>query len=90
MNNEINSLSDLYRLLLPALKSKKREMNDLKYLYVTEKDIWNYIKENVWSKTTNLTLSDMVSDILNTDNDKIGGYVASQICESRTNLNEDN
>lgn len=89
MNNEINSLQDLYRLLLPALKSKKREMNDLKYLYITEKDIWNYIKENIWSKTTNLTLSDMVSDILNTDNDKIGAYVASMICETRTNLKEE-
>lgn len=89
MNNEINTLADLYNLLLPALKSKKREMNDLKYLYVTEKDIWNYIKENVWMKANNLTLSDMVSDILSTDNDKIGAYVASQIRETRTNLKDD-
>lgn len=89
MNSEINTLADLYKLLKPALKSKKREMNDLKYLYVTEKDIWNYIKENVWVNANNLTLSDMVSDILNTDNDKIGAYVASQICETRTNLEED-
>lgn len=89
MNNEINSLKDLYNLLLPALKSKRREMNSLKYIYVKEIDIWNYIKENIWQNSTNLTLGDMVSDILNTDNDLIGGYVARQITESRTNLHEE-
>lgn len=89
MNNEITTLADLYKLLLPALKSKRREMHSLKYVYVTEKDIWNYIKDNIWSKTSNLTLSDMVSDILNTDNDAIGGYVARGITESRINLNEE-
>ncbi len=89
MNNEINSLKDLYNLLLPALKSKRREMNSLKYTYVKEIDIWNYIKENIWQNSTNLTLGDMVSDILNTDNDLIGGYVARQITESRTNLHEE-
>jgi hypothetical protein len=31
----------------------------------------------------------MVSDILNTDNDAIGGYVARSITEERINLNED-
>lgn len=89
MNNEINSLKDLYNLLLPALKSKRREMNSLKYTYVKEIDIWNYIKENIWQNSTNLTLGDMVSDILNTDNDLIGGYVARQITEARTNLHEE-
>jgi len=88
MNNDINTLADLYKLLLPALKSKKREMHDLKYLYITEQDIWNYIKENIWINSTNLTLSDMVSDILSTDNDKIAAFIATQIRETR-NYNED-
>ena len=43
MNSEINSLKDLYQLLLPALKSKKREMKLSKYSYIKEIDIWNYI-----------------------------------------------
>lgn len=89
MGNEINTLTELYKLLLPALRSKKREMHKLKYFYITEKDIWNYIKDNIWSKSSNLTLADMVSDILNTDNDKISGYVALGITEQRRNINED-
>lgn len=89
MNSEINSLKDLYQLLLPALKSKKREMKLLKYSYIKEIDIWNYIKDNIWQNSNNLTLSDMVSDILNTDNDLIGNYVARQITDSRISNEEE-
>lgn len=89
MNNKINSLKDLYQLLLPALKSKKYEMHRLKYLHICEKDIWNYMKENVWTTKTNLTLFDMVNDILNTSNNEIGAYVASLICEEKVDLKED-
>ena len=87
MNNEINSLKDLYDLLHPALKSKEREMHDLKHLYIKEQDIWEYLRENVWDDAYNLTLSDMVSDILNADNDKIAAYFAMKIREER--LDED-
>ena len=89
MNNEINNLADLYRLLHPALKSKEREMHDLKHLYIKEKDIWEYLRENVWSNATNLTLSDMVSDILNADNDKIASYLATKLKETRIDNDED-
>ncbi len=89
MNSEINSLKDLYQLLLPALKSKKREMKLSKYSYIKEIDIWNYIKDNIWQNSSNLTLSDMVSDILNTDNDLIGNYVARQITDSRISNEEE-
>lgn len=89
MNNEIKSLSDLYRLLHPAFKSKKREMHDLKYFYVSEMDLWDYMTENVWEKSTNLTISDMVDDILNMDNDKIASYIASKLLESRHGSNEE-
>ena len=89
MNSEINSLKDLYQLLLPALKSKKREMKLSKNSYIKEIDIWNYIKDNIWQNSNNLTLSDMVSDILNTDNDLIGNYVARQITDSRISNEEE-
>ncbi len=82
-NDEINTLTDLYNRLLPALKTKKNEMHKLKYLYVSEKDIWNYIKDNKWCNMHNLTLFDMVSDILNTSNDEIGAYVARMVSDIR-------
>ncbi|MBE6161317.1 MAG: hypothetical protein E7158_03775 [Firmicutes bacterium] len=89
MNNEIKSLKDLYRLLLPALRSKKKEMHELKHLYTTEEDIWNYMKDNTWQNATNLTLSDMADDILNTENDEIAAFLARRILESRIDSDEE-
>ena len=88
MNGEINSLQDLYRLLLPALRTKKKEMHDLKHLYIKEEDIWEYMRESVWMDAVNLTLSDMVDNILNTDNDKIASFMASRMLESRIDDDE--
>ena len=73
----------------PALKSKEREMHDLKHFYIRENDIWVYLRENVWNDAYNLTLSDMVSDILNADNDKIAAYFAMKIREERLDEDED-
>ena len=88
MNNEINSLEDLYRLLLPALRSKKKEMHDLKHLYITEKDIWDYMKDNIWKDAVDLKLSDMVDNVLNIENDKIASYMAANLLESRMDYEE--
>ena len=88
MNNEINSLEDLYRLLLPALRTKKKEMHDLKHLYIKEEDIWEYMRQSVWMDAVDLTLSDMVDNILNTENDEIAAFMASRILESRMDEDE--
>ena len=62
------NLEELYNRLLPALKSKKREMKRDKMLYVSEMEIWLYFCKNVWPTKNNLTLGEMVNDILYTDN----------------------
>ena len=77
--NNIKSLKDLYDLLTPALNCKTRQLHDLNYTFVTNEDVWEYLKNKVWYDKSNLTLSDMVDDILNTDNDKIASYKASII-----------
>ena len=47
MNNEIKfkSLAELYERILPALKSKTREIHKKGMDYIHEEDIWNYLKE---------------------------------------------
>ena len=58
----------LYTRLLPALRVKKEDMKRDKMLFITEKEIWNFFFENIWPEKSNLTLGEMVDDILKTEN----------------------
>lgn len=79
MDIKFNSLQELYERVKPALTTKREEMKRLGIYYVKEEDIWNYFKETKWTKATNLSLYQMVSDILNTDNIFIEEYVKERI-----------
>ena len=71
MEEKFDSLKELYQRLLPALRSKKKEMEREKMLGISELDLFSYFCEFVWKEKTALTLGEMVHDILNTDNFKI-------------------
>ena len=75
--DNISSLEELYKKLLPVLKTKVNEMKLRKINYITEKDIWNCLSSK-WSKKTNLTFSDMVSDILNTNSSVYEDYMKTR------------
>lgn len=64
---KFTSLEELYRRLLPALKTKKNEMAREKMKFITVQEIWVYMCKHKWSGKNNLTLADMVDDILNTE-----------------------
>lgn len=76
---EFQSIKELYNRLLPALRTKKIEMNRVGINYVQEEDIWNYLKEIKWKKANNLSLYEMVNDVLNTDNSLIENYLKNQL-----------
>lgn len=71
------SLEELYQKLLPALYAKKCELLRHNINFIKEVDIWDYLKSFYWSKTSNLTLSDMVDDILSLSNQKLVEYKES-------------
>jgi len=75
----ISSLQELYERLRPALKTKQEEMKRLGYNYIKEEDIWNYLKETKWKKSIDLELYQMVSDIMNADNDYISDYLKGKL-----------
>ena len=75
MEEFIESLDRLYERLLPALKSKEMEMHKSHMIYITKQDIWNFFYQTKWKKGANLTLADLVDDILNTENFDIDDYV---------------
>ena len=52
-----------------TLYNVKAKKNNIKY--ISEKDIWLVISKFKWQKQKDLTLADIVDDILNTDNSKL-------------------
>lgn len=83
MDVEFHSLEELYNRLLPALTAKKRELYMLGYTSINIKDIWNYFRSEKWITAHNLSLYQVVDDILNTDADIINNYYIKSNCLER-------
>ena len=79
MDINFSSLQELYDRIKPALVTKKEEMRRSGINYIKEEDIWNYFKETKWTKANDLSLYQMVSDVLNTDNILIEDYFKEKI-----------
>lgn len=79
MELEFSSLQELFNHIKPALNTKLREMKRNGYDYIKIEDIWNYFKEVKWTKASDLSISEMVSDILNTGNAQIDLYLKQKL-----------
>ncbi len=66
MKIEFKDVKELYKRVLPALKLKKRLLLK-KGINVSENDIFEYLAKKKWSKGFNLSLNDIVNDIINAD-----------------------
>ncbi len=64
MDIKFNSAYELYNKVLPALRVKRRELNK-KGKNVKENDIFLSLIKDKWKEETNLTLNEVVNDILN-------------------------
>lgn len=81
---EFKSAKELYNRVLPALYSKVKELRNLGFKYVTEKDVWNYLVNSTWKTKRNLQLHDLISDILYADNYKVNDYVMEKMKKLKT------
>ncbi len=75
---EYKSQLELYQGLIPAMNVKLKMLKKSDYRDITRDDIWNYLKENKWKMSVDLTLADMVQDIIHTDNQKLVSYIRSK------------
>ena len=85
--DEYKSVKELYEALIPALNVKIRMFKNNEFNYLTKDDIWNYLKDNVWVHSVNLTISQMVSDIVNVEGIKIDKYLKDKRREEVGELN---
>lgn len=68
---EFTSQQELYQKLQPVFNVKKRLIQNSEYKDITNKDIWNYLIKTKWKQSYNLTISDIVNDIITLDLDNI-------------------
>ena len=80
-----------YKAMMPKLKSKNfKNMELIRPLYyIKEEDIWNCLVELHWKKDKGLLLSDVVDDILNTENSVIDNYVKNEMKKMKREANYD-
>ncbi len=90
MDYEFSSKEELFQRVKPALNAKVGELHRFGYTYINQMDVWNYLIENIWIKSKDLMLSDIVNDILHTDNKKIDTYLKSKITDERSQYFEKN
>ena len=83
--NEINfnNVEELYQRVIPALNSKIYELKRYGIKSISSKDLFDFLAHIKWSKKDNLTLFDMVDDILNTSNEEIDNYFVNKFIEGK-------
>ncbi len=69
---------ELYERVKPALHAKLEELKRLNFKDIHEYEIWQYLKKCVWVNKKNLTLSDIVQDIIHLDHKKINLYLQNK------------
>lgn len=79
---EYKSTRDLFNSLIPAFNVKLRLIKK-DYYYITKTDIWNYLKINKWQYASNLTISDMVDDIMTVDICRVDKFLKEYIKNSK-------
>lgn len=73
--NGFSSIEELYKRVEPALNSKIKDLTRVGVHYVQKADVWNYLKNNVWCKKNNLSLGEIVNDIMTVSNAELEMYV---------------
>lgn len=86
MEKNFETLKELYEYIKPALYSKKKELKLLGIEYIKEEDIWNYLTEKCWGSKKDLTILDMVDDIMDVNKDEMESYLVSLFKNSNRNL----
>ena len=85
--DEYTNIKELFNDLKPAFNVKLRLIKK-DYDYITRNDIWNYLKINKWCKDVNLTISEMVDDIIMVDIDKVDRFLKEYIKKQERQLIE--
>ena len=63
MDIEFRNIEELKKRMMPALRIRVKELREKNYSVTTD-ELWEYFVR-IWQEHKNLTLSDLVDDVLN-------------------------
>lgn len=86
---KFKTLKELYDRLLPALRSRTKELHQKGYKYIHEEDIWNFLKNYKWTSSRDLDLSRMVSDIFEVNENELNEYTKEEIRKYHRKRNDE-
>ena len=72
---KINNLNDLYHKLLPALKTRKREMALSGFKEAKTDDMFNYLTKYRWKNNKRVALCEMVQSIFDMEIADLNLYI---------------
>jgi len=75
---EYTNQKELYIALLPAFSVKRRLNSITKFPNTQNSDIWKYLAEKKWKYSLNLTISDMVNDIIMVDINDVNHFLGGK------------
>lgn len=78
VTENFKTIQELFQHVMPALKSKVKELKSYKIVFITEKDVWEFLKNTKWYREVDLTLFDIVNDILLVNEKEILHYISTK------------
>ena len=75
---EYKSQKELYEGLKPAMNVKLANLKRSSDIDILYEDIWKYLSINKWKNSVDLTLGEMVNDIIHVNNIDIINYVKNK------------
>ena len=72
---EFATQRELYLRILPALRVKQRLLSITKYPNIKNEDIWKYLSNTKCRYSHNLTLNEIVNDIITVQVEEINKFI---------------
>lgn len=64
MDINFSSVDELKKRLMPAIRLRRKQLKK-QNIIISEEELWKYFVNNYWKKANNLSLYEMVNDVLN-------------------------
>lgn len=79
MIGEFASLEELYERITPALNTVRYETKLIYNIDIKNSEVWEYLADKKWKSASNLSLAEMVNDILTIDIDELKESIGDEL-----------